>query len=48
MMYIVWIGTKDNPKQHAHKPLSEEEADKLIDRLLGLFPDIVTTKEEVK
>lgn len=47
-MYVVWMGTKDNPKMKKHnKVLTEIEADKLIEKLTPIFKDIVYMKEEV-
>ena len=46
--YVVWMGTKDNPKMRKHnKVLSKIEADALIERLTPIFKDVTYTKEEV-
>lgn len=46
--YVVWMGTKDNPKMRKHnKVLSKIEADALIERLTPIFKDIAYIKEEV-
>lgn len=48
-MYVVWMGTKEQPKMKKHnKELTEDEADKLIKRLKPIFSDIEYIKEEVK
>lgn len=47
-LYVVWMGTSDQPKMKKHnKVLTEIEADKLIEKLTPIFKDIVYMKEEV-
>jgi len=47
MKWTVFIGTYDNPKKQKHKSYdTEAEADELIDKLTGLFPDLSITKEK--
>lgn len=47
MKYILWLGTKENPKAQKHRPYdTEEEIDKMIEKLQGLFPNIELTKEK--
>lgn len=46
--YIVWLGTKKEPKMKKHnKILTELEADDLIKKLEAIFSDVKFTKERV-
>lgn len=46
-MWVVWIGTENNPKAQSKNVNSEIDADKLVDKLKKIFPDLVVAKEYV-
>lgn len=48
MMWILWMGTKENPKLQWKQCRDEAHADHLIERLRGVFNDVIFAKEEIK